>query len=115
MAARKKLQHDQRTRERIQTSQLVNRLIQHALAKPELDEITNTYVTKDLMTQSQVTAALGLMKKILPDLSAVELTGEIEHRDSREITESDLYDIAANGSARASRPKNGEKEPDSVH
>ncbi len=33
------------------------------------------------MSASQVTAALGLLKKTVPDLSAIEHTGEIVHRD----------------------------------
>jgi len=60
MAVRKKLTHDMKTRERIQTSQLVNRLINHALGKNE-------------MTQTQVRAAEILLKKALPDLQSVEM------------------------------------------
>lgn len=33
------------------------------------------------MSASQVTAALGLLKKTIPDLSSVEHSGEIQHRD----------------------------------
>lgn len=33
------------------------------------------------MSPSQVTAALGLLKKTLPDLSATEISGEIKTRD----------------------------------
>jgi len=36
MAARKHLTHDQKTREKIQTSQLINRLTDHALKNLEL-------------------------------------------------------------------------------
>lgn len=65
MAARKKLNHDDRTREKIRTSQLINRLTDHALGKVE-------------MNSSQVSAALGLIRKTLPDLAAVEMTGQVE-------------------------------------
>lgn len=34
------------------------------------------------MTQAQVTAALGLLKKIMPDLTAVEMSGHIEQRNT---------------------------------
>ncbi len=75
MATRKHLRHDEKTRAKIQASQLINRLKKHILAKPE--EINGKWVVKDLMTQSQVTAALGLIKKVLPDLQAIEMKAEV--------------------------------------
>jgi hypothetical protein len=67
----RKIRHDEQTRAKIQASQLVNRLTAHALGKAD-------------MPASAVTAGLGLLKKILPDLAAVQHTGEdggpIEHR-----------------------------------
>jgi hypothetical protein len=45
---------------------LINRLISHALGEVE-------------MTQTQVRAVEILLRKTLPDLSAVENTGEIKH------------------------------------
>ena len=64
MAARiRKIRHDDETRAKIKTSQLVNRLTDHALGKVE-------------MQATQVTAALGLLKKALPDLAAIEHSGE---------------------------------------
>lgn len=77
MAVRKKLAHDQKTREKIQTSQLINRLENHVLGKVEL-------------TSTQVTAALGLIKKTLPDLTAVEHSGEIGTGDTISLTESEI-------------------------
>jgi hypothetical protein len=68
MAVRKNLSHPEKVRERIRTSQLVNRLTDHAFGKCE-------------MSATQVTAALGVLKKSLPDLSAVEHSGEIKNRD----------------------------------
>ena len=64
MAARNKATHDYKTRQKIQTSQLVNRLTSHALS----DE--------DVMTTSQVRAAEILLKKTLPDTQAIQVTGE---------------------------------------
>ena len=61
MAARLNPRHDAKTREKIQTSQLINRL--------------NKFVKGDVeMSSQQVTAALGLLRKSLPDLSAVDQT-----------------------------------------
>ena len=68
MAARKRLSHPDKVRERIRTSQLVVRLTKHVLGKIPMEP-------------TQVTAALGLLKKTLPDLSAVEHSGEIKQRD----------------------------------
>lgn len=68
MATRKILSHPDRVRARIRTSQLVRRLTKHVLGKIPMEP-------------TQVTAALGLLKKTLPDLSAVEHSGELKHRD----------------------------------
>lgn len=54
-------------RQRIRTSMLLNRLHDHILGKIKMDG-------------SQVTAALGLLKKAVPDLSAVEMSGTVEQR-----------------------------------
>jgi len=62
MAARLNPAHDQRTREKIQTSQLINRLVSHAKGEAE-------------MTATQVRAAEILLKKALPDLQSVQLSG----------------------------------------
>lgn len=75
MAARtRRVFHDDETRKKIQASQLVNRLRDHALG--EVD-----------MTPTQVTAALGLLKKALPDLQATELSGEIAVSHEQAIEE----------------------------
>ena len=70
MAARtRKVRHDAETRQKIQTSQLVNRLTDHVFGRAE-------------MSKTQVTAALGLLKKSLPDLATVEskISGELDVR-----------------------------------
>lgn len=66
MAARKQRMHPDEVRQRIQTSQLINRLTDHVNGKVTLDA-------------SQVTAALGLLNKVLPNLSAQTITGEVNH------------------------------------
>lgn len=52
-------------REKIKSTLLINKLENHVLNNEE-------------MTSSQVSAALGLLKKAVPDLSAVEHSGEVE-------------------------------------
>ena len=74
MAARNRPGLSEATRKRIKTTMIVKRLQKHIVAKPELDPEIKQYVTKDLMTQSQVTAALGLIKKTLPDLQSTTLS-----------------------------------------
>ena len=63
----RKLGHDvmQKTRDKIRATKLVTRLQEHVLGEVE-------------MSTSQVRAAEMLLKKILPDLSSVEMKAEIE-------------------------------------
>lgn len=62
MAKRIHLSHDQKTRDRIKTSQLINRLTDHALGKIDL-------------VATQVRAIEVLLKKTVPDLQAISLSG----------------------------------------
>ena len=63
MAARtRRVLHDDATRKKIQTSQLINRLQDHALGKIEL-------------SPTQIQAAQILLKKSIPDLQATEISG----------------------------------------
>jgi len=55
--------HEEKTKRLIQASQLLNRLYSHANGECE-------------MTQSQVNAAKVVIGKSIPDLKAMELTGE---------------------------------------
>lgn len=64
MAIRKKLNHDDRTREKIQTSQLINRLMDNANGQIEL-------------TTGQIRSIEILLKKTLPDLQAITLEGNV--------------------------------------
>jgi len=61
MANRKNLSHSELVRNRIKTSALVNRLV--AFVNGEIE-----------LSPAQVTAALGLIRKTLPDLSNVDST-----------------------------------------
>lgn len=66
MAARKTKRLSQAWRSAIQTSMLVNRLQDHVKGNVEL-------------SKSQVSAALGLLKKTAPDLSSVQMSGDPEN------------------------------------
>jgi hypothetical protein len=66
MAARLNLRHQSMVRDKIQASQLINRLEAHALGEVEL-------------SATQVRAIEVLLRKILPDLSSVEVSGDEEN------------------------------------
>lgn len=65
MAARvRKIRHDENTRAKIQTSQLINRLQDHVFGKVDL-------------SPTQVQAAMGLLKKTLPDLTSAQIDANV--------------------------------------
>jgi hypothetical protein len=71
MAARLSPKHDENARSKIQTSQLCNRLNNFALDLP--DPATGRQF---VMTDGQIRAALGLLRKTIPDLAVTQHTGE---------------------------------------
>lgn len=73
MAIRLNPSHDVRTRAKIQTTQLIKRLLQHANGEVE-------------MSATQVRAAEVLLKKTLPDLSAVTMGSDPDHPLRHEIS-----------------------------
>jgi hypothetical protein len=79
MATRKILSHDTQTREKIRTSQLINRLEKHAFGEVEL-------------TQTQVRAIEILIKKTLPDLASVELTGDKDNPVALQLIKRTIVD-----------------------
>ena len=91
-----------RVRERIRVGVIVNRLQKHALGEVE-------------MTPTQIRAAEVLLKKAIPDLSAVEHSGEITNRTVKELSESELCAIAAGGSAGTAVTPPVAPEPAPVH
>lgn len=80
MARRLNPKHDELTRDKIKTSQLINRLM--ALANGTVE-----------MPPHAVTAALGLLRKVLPDISAIEQT--VNHVQPFAVLPSEIKDIAA--------------------
>jgi hypothetical protein len=52
-------------RDKIRNSNILNALIEHVQGKRE-------------MAATQVTAGIALLRKVLPDLTAVELSGEVK-------------------------------------
>ena len=76
--------HHEDTRKKIQAAQLINRLEAHVMAE------------KPILDASQVNAAKALLNKVLPDLSAVSVDGEMKHSADSSIAGL-LERIAANG------------------
>ena len=89
--ARKRIWTPDIVRQRIRTSMITRRLTEHVLGNVE-------------MTTSQVTAALGLLRKSLPDLTAVSHSGSVETVRPNELTNEQLADIAAGSSPRVVEP-----------
>lgn len=75
MAARKQLFHPEDVKAKIQASQLINRLSEHALS------------SSPLMDASQVTAAVKLLGKVIPDLKAVEHSGDVTVNHEQALSE----------------------------
>lgn len=105
MAARtRKIRHDENTRAKIQTSQLVNRLTDHALGKVE-------------MSSTQVRAAEVLLSKTLPALTSAALTMSDKH-DAADWTRDELvaliHDTKA-GSNGAATPDGRDRESNQLH
>lgn len=65
MPARLRKMHQDDVRTKIQTSQLLNRLTDHALGQNKVE-----------LSPTQVRAIEVLLKKTLPDLSNVEVSGD---------------------------------------
>lgn len=83
-------------RVKIQNSNILNALIEHAEGTRE-------------MSATQVSAGLGLLRKVLPDLASVEHSGTVETKRASEMTDDELAAIAARGSKTASAAANGTK------
>lgn len=71
--------HQDDVRSKIQASQLINRLTDHAFGEVEL-------------SQSQIKAIEILLKKKLPDLSAIELSGDPDNPIKHEVIERVIVD-----------------------
>lgn len=91
-----------KVRQRIQTSMLVKRLTDHALGKLDL-------------SKSQVTAIQILLRKSLPDLSAIEHSGHLDVRRPDELTDAELADIASGRGSRTADEAQQPEKPGEVH
>ena len=102
MAARKRIWTPDIVRERIKVGMLVHCLQKQALNGGGMDA-------------NQLRAIEILLKKTLPDLSAVAHSGSIETTRPEELTDERLADIASPSRNRIVEAPSSEAEPDSVH
>jgi hypothetical protein len=102
MAARLNKWTPEIVRRRIQTAHIVTVLQKHIRGKLEL-------------SPTQVRAAECLLRKTLPDQSAVTHSGAIEMTTPDELTDSLLAHIASTGSDGAIEAPASEKEPSELH
>lgn len=78
MAARKQAFHPDEVKQRIKASQLINRLQNHALFVDDPESENAEMIRRQtVMSDSQVRAAFGLLGKVVPDLKAVEHSGNV--------------------------------------
>lgn len=83
MAARLNRRHQDFVRDKIQATQLIKRLTNHALGELEL-------------TQTQIRAIEILLNKSVPNLSSVELSGN-EDNPVHTVTRVELVPLSDNG------------------
>lgn len=75
MANRKNMAHSEIVRARIRSSQIINRLQAFVMGKK--DRKSKRRIE---LSPHQVTAALGLLRKTIPDIQSIEHLGEVTAR-----------------------------------
>ena len=102
MAARLNPRHQQFVRDKIQSSQIINRLQNHIDGSVEL-------------SSTQVRAAEILLNKCVPNLQSTEVKATVTYEDARELSDAILANIATASGAGVTGPESGEVESPSVH
>lgn len=72
-------------RDKIRNSNILNALVEHIEGKRD-------------MSSSQVSAGLGLLRKVLPDLTEADIRQRLEIVDARALTDDELASIASGSS-----------------
>lgn len=89
-------------RTKIANSQILKVLIEHVEGKRE-------------MSATQVSAGVALLRKVMPDLTSVEMKATIESRTAKEMSDDELFAIAAGSRERTAEAEAGAPEPDRIH
>lgn len=98
---RRKPSADEALRAQIRSDRLITRLEDYVLGDVDLKP-------------PQVSAALGLLRKTIPDLTAVDQSGEIDVRRACDMSDDELAAIAAGGGVGAAPTTDAAEEPDRV-
>ncbi len=87
-------------RDKIRNSKVLQCLISHAVGEFE-------------MSSSQVTAGIALLRKVMPDLAAVEATisGQIDHKHEQVANDADAFESRIAGLAARSGTESGVSKP----
>jgi len=91
-----------KAKERIDATMIIDKLRAHIKGELELKA-------------TQINAARILLNKALPDLKAVEHSGDIGSKTAEEMTRDELLRIAAAGSAGDSKPGRSTNKPAVIH
>jgi hypothetical protein len=67
------------------------------------------------LNATQVTAALGLLRKSLPDLTSITHSGSLETTKPEELSDDRLAHIAGSSSSRVIEAQISEEEPSELH
>ena len=102
MAARNRVWTPDIVRARIQESMIENRLVDHVHGRIE-------------MSATQVTAALGLLRKVVPDLAAVQHSGSIGLSKAEELPDAVLADIATGSGEGIAETQDSQEIPSGIH
>jgi hypothetical protein len=102
MAIRRDLYHPEEVRAKIKTSQLINRL--HGFIFDGVE-----------MSRTQVAAAMGLLRKTMPDLSAVAVSGTLDLVKPEELSDAQLADIVLASRARVVESQKRQEESGELH
>lgn len=82
----------------LQAARIVKRLTDHIKVKlPEIPDPDTGQLSGKYLSDSQVRACLGLLKKWLPDLKSIELVGDPDHPVIQEIRRTIIDPQPTNG------------------
>jgi len=93
--------------------QLANKgLVQHVLEiSKKLSDLTESLEPVEVQRlKAAADIQKGLISKYLPDMKMVELSGEVVHKDEKQLTDDELANIATAGSTGTTKQKNSKKE-----
>ena len=95
VATREQVQWTEKARNRLRAKPLLERLVEYALADPKAEDESQR--PEAIMTASQVSTALALIKKVLPDIAAQTIVvHDTRDKHPRDMSISELYDSCLN-------------------